>query len=75
MDELSGHLTELGGAGGDGERNEVEGNDVELVSPCAGYVRWGGRGYIGMGGACWEQGTWGWGTWGAGQCKYLCLLT
>ena len=47
MDELSGHLTELGGAGGDGERNEVEGNDVELVSPCAGYVRWSGRDTLG----------------------------
>ena len=36
VDEVSGHLTEVGGAEGDGERNEVEGNDVELVSPCAG---------------------------------------
>ena len=34
MDELSGHLTEVGGAAGDEERNEEEGNDVELVRPC-----------------------------------------
>ena len=41
---MSGHLTEVGGAEGDGERNEVEGNDVELVSPCAGVGERGGRG-------------------------------
>ena len=48
MDELSGHLTEVGGAEGDEERNELEGNDVELVRPWdasagrGGYI-WVGR--------------------------------
>ena len=47
MDELSGHLTEVGGAEGDEERNELEGNDVELVRPWDASARRGG--YMGVG--------------------------